>query len=421
MTLSLAIMESKHILVLVAVLVVLVACVLTPMPRVSAGEIRVGQQGQYRTISEAVKAASPGDSIFVGPGTYVENVVVDKPLSVVSTNGAQATVVKASDTSKDVFLLASPDISVQGFTVMGGHTGVRFGHTSNCVLAKSVVNGNVFGVYLAGATSNVVSDNNLNNNGFGIYLDGSSGNKLSGNSASNEKGGGGNASLSDGIYMYYSPANTVTRCDLSNNNNFGASLYQSRNNVFSNNTFSANAQFGVRLGDGADNNKFSFNTFKANVESGVLIIKSKGSTFYFNNFADEKSHFNTQEANNINSTKKLNYTYNGNLFSGFVGNYYSNYVGADSDGNGIADSSFAGDNYPLVKPIANYGGAQPTPTPTASPSPAASETSNASANVTAATAGQRAPVLSPGFETMGALFGLLFAAVIAVILKRRGS
>ncbi len=412
-------MEAKQVLQLVAVCIILGACASIAIPRATAAEIRVGAGGQYQTISEAVKSAQPGDTVLVGPGTYVENIVVDKPITVVSTDGAQATVVKASDTSKDVFLLASPDVSIRGFTVSGGNMGVAFGHTSNCVLTKCIVKGNVFGVYLAGATSNLVSNNNLNDNGFGIYLDGSSGNKLSNNSASNEKGGGGKASLSDGIYMFNSNANNVTRNDLTNNNNFGLSLFDSKNNVFSNNTIGSNAQFGVRLRDGADNNNFSFNTFKANAENGVLIGNSRGNTFYFNNFLDEKSHFYTQEGNSINSTTQLNYTYNGNLFSGFVGNYYSNNVGADANGNGIADSAFAGDKYPLVKPIENYGTVQPTPTPTATPSAAASTTSTTSTNTTASIEGQRAPAAVPGFETVTAIFGLLFAAVIAVVLKTR--
>jgi parallel beta-helix repeat protein len=411
-------MKAKKIVQLVVVSVVLAACVSTSIHRVSAVELRVGGQGQYSTISAAVKAANGGDTILVSPGTYVENIAVDKPLKIVSTNGAQATVVTASDTSKEVFLLGSTDITIQGFTVTGGYKGVAFG-TSNCILTKCVVNGNIFGVYLAGATSNSVSNNNLDGNGFGIYLDGSSGNKLSNNSASNEKGGGGNATLSDGIFMYKSHNNNVVRCDLSNNKNFGVSLYQSESNVFSNNTISSNEQFGVRLRDGSDNNTFSFNVFKANAENGVRIWDSKSNTFYFNNFIDENSHFYTQKENNINSIIKQNYSYNGKLFSGFVGNYYSDYVGTDSDGNGIADSSFSGDQYPLVQPKEHYGLVQATPTP-ATPTRAPSLSSTSSSideNITAATTSQR--VLTPGFEGISAMLGLLFATTVAVMLKRR--
>jgi len=119
-------------------------------------------------------------------------------------------VVKAAETRKDVFLLSGSNITIQGFTITAGKMGVAFGRTSNCVLTACVVNGNVLGVYVAGATGNLIGNNNLNNNGFGIYLDGSCRNKLSNNSASNEKGGGGNASLSDGIYMFNSNA-TMSR------------------------------------------------------------------------------------------------------------------------------------------------------------------------------------------------------------------
>ena len=98
-------MKAKQVLQLVAVCFVLAACISTAIPKAAAAQIRVGAGG-YRTISEAVKSAQPGDTVLVGPGTYVENIVVDKPLTVVSTNGPSATVVKAAITSKDVFLLS---------------------------------------------------------------------------------------------------------------------------------------------------------------------------------------------------------------------------------------------------------------------------------------------------------------------------
>ena len=62
---------------------------------------------------------------------------------------------------------------------------------------------------------------------------------------------------------------------------------------------------------------------------------------------------------------------------------------------------------------------QPTPTPTASSSAAASTTSTTYAEYDSAH--MQVSVLQhavPGFETVTAIFGLLFATVIAVVLKR---
>jgi len=42
------------------------------------GALVVGSGGQYKTIQSAVKAASPGKTIFVQPGTYKEQVFVEK-------------------------------------------------------------------------------------------------------------------------------------------------------------------------------------------------------------------------------------------------------------------------------------------------------------------------------------------------------
>lgn len=72
----------------------------------------------YPTIQAAVNAAIAGDVIRVCPGQYVENVLIGTSnLTVVSTAGAAATMVKAS-ISAFVFVIAAPRVTVRGFNII---------------------------------------------------------------------------------------------------------------------------------------------------------------------------------------------------------------------------------------------------------------------------------------------------------------
>ena len=54
----------------------------------SAIDIYVDDDGgkDYTTIQAAINAANPGDTIYVYNGTYIENIVVSKTLSIVGNN-----------------------------------------------------------------------------------------------------------------------------------------------------------------------------------------------------------------------------------------------------------------------------------------------------------------------------------------------
>ena len=83
--------------------------------------VRQDGTGQYTTINAARAAAVNGDVIEVGPGTYLEG-EIDFSISVtlVSTDGAAATVIDGEDVRRLLIFRTQPGSVVDGFTLKRG-------------------------------------------------------------------------------------------------------------------------------------------------------------------------------------------------------------------------------------------------------------------------------------------------------------
>ncbi len=77
------------------------------------------------SIQAAIDAASPGSTVWVGPGTYLENEITmsGKPITLISTHGAEQTVIDAAGQGRVLVLDSGegPDTTVSGFTLTGGY------------------------------------------------------------------------------------------------------------------------------------------------------------------------------------------------------------------------------------------------------------------------------------------------------------
>ena len=74
----------------------------------------------FTKIQDAVNAASAGDTIIVYPGTYTENVDVNKDhLTIQSENGADSTIVQAANPDDHVFEVTADYVNITGFMVKG--------------------------------------------------------------------------------------------------------------------------------------------------------------------------------------------------------------------------------------------------------------------------------------------------------------
>ena len=400
---------------LAAVALIVLATLVVPA---SAAELTVGTGGQYTTIQQAVNAATSGDTISVAPGTYTENVVVDKPLTI--TAASERPTVHAADASKDVFLLTSPGVHINGLTIAGGESGVKLQNTSKCVVTNVFAQDNVRGVYLSYSTENEISNNNLANNDYGVYGDYASLNSISSNVATGERGS--SAALGDGIFLNYGDSNTIARNNLSANHVFGISIYTSTRNIISNNTMSDNANVGVRLGPGSNNNTLTFNTIVSNGQisqqaspnfptSGILIVSATGNQIYLNSFINQPIAILDASAAILNSPEKMAYTFNGVGQTGYMSNYYSDYKGTDVNGTGIGSTpSTYGDQFPLIQSVTSYGTIIPVSTVTPTPSPQSENSTTVSGNQSIS------GIQVPSFPSLEALSIVVVCAVVGLAI-----
>ncbi|MCA9759522.1 MAG: hypothetical protein KDA27_27250, partial [Candidatus Eisenbacteria bacterium] len=121
-----------------------------------AATLTVGGGGTYATIQAAVTAATSGDTIEVAPGTYVENVNINKNLALVSTGGRAATTIEG----------VSMAGSLGTIVVTNNTTGVTIGGTGAGFTIIGIDNGapgiENAAVYFQGSHSNaLVRDNEI--------------------------------------------------------------------------------------------------------------------------------------------------------------------------------------------------------------------------------------------------------------------
>jgi len=199
----------------------------------------------FHTIQEAINAASFGDTIIVRNGTYYENVVVNKTVSLVGEN-RNFTIVDGNKTGV-VLSVRANNVTVEGFTVRNGErdSGSVSIFSNESRVTNNIISSNWCGVSLEHhSINNIIANNNISNNRIGIgsnlldiYREACPSNNsiVSNNLADN----------SNGIIISRSHNNRITGNNVTNND-LGIWLESSSGNMLRNNVLDDNGEsFGV--------------------------------------------------------------------------------------------------------------------------------------------------------------------------------
>ncbi|MGE5246637.1 MAG: nitrous oxide reductase family maturation protein NosD [Betaproteobacteria bacterium] len=357
----------------------------------SAKTITVGgPYADFPFIAPAVAAAAPGDLIRVAPGVYREDLVLDRPVSIVGDGSPLLYGTGAGS----VITITAPGCEVRGLRIEGSGTGQTNDMDAGVQVLSSgnrIVGNRMrrvfYGVVVASTTGNEVADNVIEGlarlpfgrRGDGVYVYRAPGTIVARNRISGVR---------DGIYFQYAPRGRATdnvvrdtRYALHDmfsddariaGNTFagssaGANIMNSRRIVLERNRFLDNrgvSGVGLTLKDcdgslvrsnemadnlrglfvdGSSSNRFVDNTFRANDTAVMLFSSAEQNAFTGNQFRG-----NWSDLVLSGRDPGTRWSVNGR------GNYWSRYRGFDFDGDGIGDAP-----HPLLGAFEKLEGANP--------------------------------------------------------------
>ena len=138
----------------------------------------------FSRIQDAIDAASPGDIIFVKAGTYYENIIIDKYISLIGEDRTK-TIIDCNwlqEQNIPIVYVTASSVIISGFTIENSHLDsgiVLYNSWNNTILLNNILLTNGNGILLHNSSCNVISNNFISGNGGGIYsMDDSCNNRI---------------------------------------------------------------------------------------------------------------------------------------------------------------------------------------------------------------------------------------------------
>jgi parallel beta-helix repeat protein len=308
----------------------------------------------YTTIQEAINAneTQDGDTIFVEAGTYFENVVLNKSVSLMGEN-EEVTIIDGNENGTVVVVFAN-NTMITGFTIRGsgdkivdGEHAIRCGIMvggyetpfENTLIVDNSIKDNYFGILLLYSFNSQLIDNNINNNTYGVALLSVFYNEIVDNNVSDNF---------LGITAQGALQSSINRNNISSNEISGLRMQYSNLNTINENTMENNG-YGIDLSF-CEGNMLVENNITTNNVYGLYLGLSSNNSIYHNNFTDNLNQAYSFESTNVWDN---GYPSGGNYWSNYTGtDLHSGFYQNDTGSDGIGDTPYVidennRDRYPL--------------------------------------------------------------------------
>jgi parallel beta-helix repeat protein len=230
----------------------------------------------FATIQAAIDSNNTldGDTITLADGTYTENVVVYKKITIKPVSGSNVTV-QAADPNNSIFTIVENgstiqnlnivgavssygilsyvnNVNITGNTITANNNGITLFNSNGAIISGNTIINNMYGITIYNSISTTISGNNIVNNWYGSSFYNStsalSENNITGNwygvfinTADNIMLSGNNITDNNiGISLFNSTSTTILGNNITNNQ-VGISYYESTSTTTSGNTITNNS------------------------------------------------------------------------------------------------------------------------------------------------------------------------------------
>ncbi len=335
-----------------------------------AQTLTVKSNGQFQTLTSAIRAASEGDTIVVSSGTYREgNISVAKPLVIIGDGKP----VFDGENKHEVFTITSDNVTLAGLVIqntgsasLNDIAAIKVIDSKHVTIQNNQVINAFFGVYFANSSESLVEGNTFlasakgeHQIGNGIHMWKCHDVMIRHNEIRGHR---------DGIYFEFVTHSTITGNISENNIRYGLHFMFSHNDEYHGNSFIGNgagvavmytkhvkmrgntfeknwggAAYGLLLKDIQDSevvgNRFIENTIAIHME-GVSRTRFENNDYIRNGYAirlQASCDDNVFSYNNF-SGNTFDLSTNGTMVLNTIdNNYWDRYEGYDLDRDGIGD------------------------------------------------------------------------------------
>lgn len=208
----------------------------------SATTIHVGANQYYKTITAAVAAASPGDTVLVDAGFYLEkNLQIRKSIVLRGINYP----VLNGQKKYEIIYVKADDVVIDGFRIIHSGvssiddiSGIKVVDSKNVIIRNNILEDNFFGIHIQNGVNCSVENNKLTANskeeqqsGNGIHCWKGDSLRIIGNNITGHR---------DGIYFEFVKHSIIWRNTSTNNIRYGLHFMFSNDDMYVSNVFRNN-------------------------------------------------------------------------------------------------------------------------------------------------------------------------------------